>query len=99
MSTRTPRQFFKPLAIGAPEPMRELPVRLERMIHFVPGHNEKVRDKTPEMAAKVDVILANLEDAIPADAKLTARGGRDRDGEDGGLAEASRPGCGPASIR
>ena len=75
MSTRTPRQFFKPLAIGAPEPMRDLPVRLERMIHFVPGHNEKVRSKTPEMAAKVDVILANLEDAIPADAKEAARKG------------------------
>src|ERR1043165_32716 len=75
MSTRTPRQFFKPLAIGAPQPMRELPIRLERMIHFVPGHNEKVRAKTPDMAAKVDVILANLEDAIPADARLAARPG------------------------
>ncbi len=75
MSSRTPRQFFKPLAIGAPDPARDLPVRLERMIHFVPGHNEKVRAKTPEMAAKVDVILANLEDAIPADAKLAARAG------------------------
>ena len=75
MSTRTPRQFFKPLAIGAPEPMRDLPVRLERMIHFVPGHNEKVRAKTPDMAPQVDVILANLEDAIPADAKLAARAG------------------------
>jgi malyl-CoA/(S)-citramalyl-CoA lyase len=75
MSTKTPRQFFKPLAIGAPQPMRELPVKLERMIHFVPGHNDKVRAKTPEMAAKVDVILANLEDAIPADAKIQARAG------------------------
>src|SRR5690606_6715282 len=75
MSTRTPRQFFKPLAIGAPEPLRELPVKLERMIHFVPGHNEKVRSKTPQMAEKADVILANLEDAIPADAKLAARAG------------------------
>ena len=75
MSSRTPRQFFKPLAIGAPEPARELPVRLERMIHFVPGHNEKVRSKTPDMAAKVDVILANLEDAIPSDAKDAARAG------------------------
>jgi malyl-CoA/(S)-citramalyl-CoA lyase len=75
MSTKPPRQFFKPLAIGAPQPMRELPVRLERMIHFVPGHNDKVRAKTPEMAAKVDVILANLEDAIPADAKIQARAG------------------------
>ena len=75
MSTKTPRQFFKPLAIGAPEPYRELPVKLERMIHFVPGHNEKVRSKTPAMAEKADVILANLEDAIPADAKIEARAG------------------------
>ena len=75
MTSKTPRQFFKPLAIGAPAPLRELPVKLERMIHFVPGHNEKVRAKTPEMAAKVDVILANLEDAIPADAKIAARAG------------------------
>jgi len=33
MTTKTPRQFFRPLAIGAPEPFRELPLRLERMIH------------------------------------------------------------------
>lgn len=75
MSTKTPRQFFKPLAIGAPQPLRDLPVKLERMIHFVPGHNDKVRSKTPDMATKVDVILANLEDAIPADAKIQARAG------------------------
>jgi malyl-CoA/(S)-citramalyl-CoA lyase len=75
MSSRTPRQFFKPLAIGAPDPMRDLPVRLERMIHFVPGHNDKVRAKTPDIAKQVDVVLANLEDAIPADAKLAARAG------------------------
>jgi len=75
MSTRTPRQFFKPLAIGAPEPLRELPVRLERMIHFVPSHIAKVRAKTPDMAKKADVVLANLEDAIPTDAKEAARAG------------------------
>ena len=40
---KLPRNFFKPLAIGAPPPLRELPVRLERMIHFVPPHIEKVR--------------------------------------------------------
>jgi malyl-CoA/(S)-citramalyl-CoA lyase len=75
MSQKTPRNFFKPLAIGAPEPMRDLPVRLERMIHFVPGHNEKIRPKVPEMAKQVDVLLANLEDAIPSDAKDAARAG------------------------
>jgi malyl-CoA/(S)-citramalyl-CoA lyase len=72
---KTPRSFYKPLAIGAPAPLRELPVRLERMIHFVPPHLEKVRDKVPTIAAGVDVILGNLEDAIPADAKEAAREG------------------------
>ncbi|MDX2239038.1 MAG: CoA ester lyase [Hyphomonadaceae bacterium] len=73
--TKTPRAFFKSLAIGAPAPLREPPVRLERMIHFVPPHLEKVRVKVPEMAKDVDVILGNLEDAIPADAKVAARRG------------------------
>ncbi|MBI1251171.1 MAG: CoA ester lyase [Alphaproteobacteria bacterium] len=72
---KTPRSFFKPLAIGAPEPLRDLPVRLERMIHFVPAHLEKVRAKVPEIARDVDVVLGNLEDAIPADAKEAARAG------------------------
>jgi malyl-CoA/(S)-citramalyl-CoA lyase len=70
-----PRQFFKPLAIGAPSPLAELPVRLERMIHFVPPHIEKLRAKVPELIAEVDVVLGNLEDAIPADAKAAARAG------------------------
>jgi malyl-CoA/(S)-citramalyl-CoA lyase len=70
-----PRNVFKPLAIGAPAPLRELPVRLERMIHFVPPHIEKLRAKVPELIAQVDVLLGNLEDAIPADAKEAARQG------------------------
>src|SRR3954466_855485 len=72
---KLPRPFFKPLAIGAPEPLRELPVRLERMIHFVPPHMEKIRGKVPELIREVDVVLGNLEDAIPADAKEAARAG------------------------
>jgi malyl-CoA/(S)-citramalyl-CoA lyase len=72
---KSPRKFFEPLAIGAPQPPRELPVRVERMIHFVPAHLEKVRAKVGEMAKTVDVILGNLEDAIPADAKIAARNG------------------------
>ena len=63
--TKPPRHFFAPLASGAPEPLRELPVRLERMIHFVPAHNEKLRARVGDMARQVDVILANLEDALP----------------------------------
>src|SRR4030095_2771553 len=70
-----PRPFFKPLAIGAPDPLRELPVRLERMIHFVPPHVEKLVAKVPALAQQVDVVLGNLEDGIPADAKEQARAG------------------------
>ncbi|MFA6267221.1 MAG: CoA ester lyase [Pseudolabrys sp.] len=72
---KLPRQFFQPLAIGAPTPMRELPVRLERMIHFVPPHMEKMRAKVPDLAKQVDVVLGNLEDAIPVEAKEAARKG------------------------
>ena len=72
---KTARGFFKPLAIGAPAPYRDLPARVERMIHFVPPHLDKVRAKIPEIAPTVDVILANLEDAIPADAKDAALAG------------------------
>ncbi|MFY9836921.1 MAG: CoA ester lyase [Xanthobacteraceae bacterium] len=72
---KLPRNFFKPLAIGAPAPLRELPPRLERMIHFVPPHIEKVRAKVPELVAQVDIVLGNLEDAIPTEAKTVARDG------------------------
>src|SRR5258708_4432413 len=72
---KLPRQFFKPLAIGAPAPLRNLPVRLERMIHFVPPHLEKLRQKVPDLIRQVDVVLGNLEDAIPVDAKEAARRG------------------------
>jgi malyl-CoA/(S)-citramalyl-CoA lyase len=74
-ATRTPAKFYSPLAIGAPEPFRALPVRIERMIHFVPPHNEKIRAKINSIAAQVDVVLGNLEDAIPADQKEAARQG------------------------
>jgi malyl-CoA/(S)-citramalyl-CoA lyase len=72
---KLPRQFYQPLAIGAPLPLREFPVRLERMIHFIPPHVEKVTAKVPSLVNEVDVILGNLEDAIPADAKVAARAG------------------------
>ena len=72
---KSPRKIFEPMAIGAPAPLRELPSKLERMIHFVPPHNEKVRAKVGELLGQVDVILGNLEDAIPIDAKEAAREG------------------------
>src|SRR5207253_6363310 len=72
---KLPRNFYQPLAIGAPKPRREPLLRLERMIHFVPPHVEKLRAKVPELVGQVDVLLGNLEDAIPADAKEAARRG------------------------
>jgi malyl-CoA/(S)-citramalyl-CoA lyase len=70
---KLPRNFYRPLTVGAPAPLRELPVKLERMIHFVPPHLDKVRAKVPELAREVDVVLGNLEDGVPAQAKLAAR--------------------------
>jgi len=70
-----PREFFKPLAIGAPEPPREIPVRPSRMIHFFDPSNAKMVAKVPEIAAKVDILLGNLEDAVASDKKLAAREG------------------------
>jgi len=72
---KAPRKFLEPLAIGAPRPYAELPSRLERMIHFVPPHNEKVRAKVGDLAKQVDVVLGNLEDAIPIESKIDAREG------------------------
>jgi malyl-CoA/(S)-citramalyl-CoA lyase len=72
---KSPIHFYKPLASGAPEPLRELPVRPERMIHFFPPHIEKIRARLPETAQQVDVLCGNLEDAIPVEAKEAARAG------------------------
>lgn len=72
---KSPVNFYKPLAIGAPEPIRELPIALERTIHFLPPHIEKMRAKAGKIAEKVDVLLGNLEDAIPIEAKEAARKG------------------------
>ncbi len=72
---KAPRKFLEPQAIGAPRPFAELPPRLERMIHFVPPQNEKMRGKAGDLARQVDVVLGNLEDAIPIEAKIPARKG------------------------
>jgi malyl-CoA/(S)-citramalyl-CoA lyase len=72
---RNPREFFHPLAIGAPEPPREIPLKPSRMIHFFDASNEKMAAKVPEMAASADILLGNLEDAIPVDRKEPARAG------------------------
>lgn len=72
---RSAKDFFKPMALGAPEPLREIPFRPSRMIHFFDPSNAKMAAKVPDMAKKCDVLLGNLEDAIQADNKLAAREG------------------------
>src|SRR3954468_6134763 len=72
---RSPRDFFKPLAIDAPDPVREIPFLPSRMIHFLDFSNEKMVAKVPDIAPTVDILLGNLEDAIPVDRKEAAREG------------------------
>src|SRR5919205_105171 len=84
---RNPRAFFKPLAIDAPEPLPEVPVRPSRMIHFLDFSNEKMVAKVPDIAPTVDILLGNLEDAIPVDRKEAAREGLIRVGRDMELGE------------
>jgi malyl-CoA/(S)-citramalyl-CoA lyase len=72
---RNPRDFFQPQAIGAPEPLREIPVKPSRMIHFLDFSNEKMVAKAGAIAEKTDILLGNLEDAIPVDRKEAARQG------------------------
>src|SRR3972149_1946971 len=72
---RSPKHFFQPLAIGAPAPLREVPFKPSRMIHFFDPSNPKMAAKVPEIAKQVDVLLGNLEDAIQATNKIAAREG------------------------
>jgi malyl-CoA/(S)-citramalyl-CoA lyase len=72
---RNPRDFAKPLAAGAPDPLLEIPVTPSRMIHFFDPSNEKMAAKLPDIAATTDILLGNLEDAVPADRKEAAREG------------------------
>ena len=79
---RNPRDFGKPLAIGAPTPILEIPVKPSRMIHFFDASNEKMAARLPDMAAQADILLGNLEDAVPVDRKLPAREGLVRVGKE-----------------
>jgi malyl-CoA/(S)-citramalyl-CoA lyase len=73
--SRNAKDFFRPLALGAPEPLREIPARPSRAIHFFDPSNEKMAAKVPQLAGTVDVLLGNLEDAVKADRKEAARAG------------------------
>ena len=79
---RHPRDFFEPLAIGAPQPLREIPLKPSRMIHFFDPSNAKIVGKLPDIAARADIVLGNLEDAIAVENKEAAREGLVRVGKE-----------------
>jgi malyl-CoA/(S)-citramalyl-CoA lyase len=72
---RSPKDFFRPLAVGAPQPVREIPFRPSRVLHFFPPSNPKMVAKLPETVPTVDVLCANLEDGVPTADKEAARAG------------------------
>ena len=72
---RSAKDFFRPLALGAPQPVTDVPARPSRAIHFFDPSNEKMAAKVPGMVGTVDVLLGNLEDAVRADHKVAARDG------------------------
>src|ERR687893_233855 len=86
---RNPRDFFKPLAIGAPDPLPEIPVGPSRMIHFLDFSNEKMVAKAADIATQTDILLGNLEDAVPVDRKEAAREGLIRVGREMDLGETA----------
>ena len=86
---RNPRDFGKPLAIGAPAPILEIPFKPSRMIHFFDPSNEKMAAKLPDLALKSDILLGNLEDAVSVDRKLPARAGLVKIGKEIDLGETA----------
>src|SRR3954454_16965558 len=84
---RSPRDFLKPLAIGAPDPVTEIPFKPSRMIHFFDASNEKMAAKVADMAKQADILLGNLEDAVAADRKEAARAGLVRVAKEADLGE------------
>ncbi|PZS12422.1 MAG: CoA ester lyase [Solirubrobacterales bacterium] len=86
---RNPRDFGKPLALGAPAPVLEIPFTPSRMIHFFDPSNEKMAAKLPDLATKADILLGNLEDAVSVDRKIPAREGLVRIGREIDFGESS----------
>jgi malyl-CoA/(S)-citramalyl-CoA lyase len=83
---RSAKDFFRPLAVGAPEPLREIPARPSRSIHFFDPSNERMATRVAQMVgrgagpgagpgASPDVLLGTLEDGVRADSKEAARHG------------------------
>ncbi len=86
---RNPRDFAKPLAVGAPDPLLDVPFTPSRMIHFLDFSNEKMAAKAQDIAQKADILLGNLEDAVPVDKKEAAREGLIKVGKEADLGDTA----------
>jgi len=84
---RGPRDFWRPLAVGAPAPPTEIPVGPSRVIHFFDPGNERMAQRLPDLAGTCDIVLGNLEDAVPVDRKEAARAGLIRIARDADLGD------------
>ncbi len=93
---KTPRAFYQPLAIGAPAPLRATPVRLERMIHFVPPQIDKMRGESarshPQRWTSSSAILKMRSRPMPKRRRATASSRWPA------TTTSARPACGPAST-
>ncbi len=74
-ATKSAKDFFRPLALGAPAPLTAIPARPSRAIQFFDPSNERMAAKVPQLVGRADVLLGNLEDAVKADRKVAAREG------------------------
>jgi malyl-CoA/(S)-citramalyl-CoA lyase len=92
---RTAKDFFAPLAVGAPTPLREIPARPSRAIHFFDPGNPKMAAKVPDMVGTVDVLLGNLEDAVKAENKEVSRAGLVKIGQEVDTLGST---CGPTQF-
>ncbi len=86
---RNPRDFVKPLAVGAPDPLLDVPFTPSRMIHFFDPSNEKITARLPDIAKKTDILLGNLEDAVSVEKKEAAREGLVKIGKEVDLGETA----------
>ena len=73
---RSPKDFFRPLAVGAPDPVREIPVRPSRMIHFFPPRTrEDGGQGARHRARRSTCCSATSRTASPPTDKEAARAG------------------------
>ena len=58
---RTAKDFFAPLAVGAPAPLREIPARPSRAIHFFDPGNPKMAAFFTSLLPQFGASFAVLE--------------------------------------